>query len=40
MDILDAEPEADFGKGKCPSKIDGKIEFSHVNFAFDKSKKV
>ena len=40
MDILDAEPEADFGKGKRPSKIDGKIEFSHVNFAFDKSKKV
>lgn len=39
MDILDAEPEHDFGKGNCPAKIDGKIEFSHVNFAFDKSKK-
>lgn len=40
MDILDAEQEPDFGKGSCPEKIDGKIEFEHVNFAFDRSKKV
>ncbi|MBQ6018766.1 MAG: ATP-binding cassette domain-containing protein [Clostridia bacterium] len=40
MDILDAEPESDFGKGSAPAKIDGKIEFRNVNFSFDHSKKV
>ena len=40
MDILDAEPEPNFGEGKIPGPIQGKIEFEHVNFAFDRSKKV
>ena len=40
MDILDAEPEPNFGAGNIPDHIDGRIEFKNVNFAFDKSKKV
>lgn len=40
LDILDAEPEHDFGKGNCPEHIEGHIEFKNVNFAFDRSKKV
>jgi len=40
LDILDAEPERDFGKDSVPEKIDGKIEFKNVNFSFDRSKKV
>ena len=40
MDILDAEPEPNFGEGKIPGPIQGKIVFDHVNFAFDRSKKV
>lgn len=40
LDILDAEPEHNFGKGKVPAKIEGKIEFKNVNFSFDRSKKV
>ena len=40
MDILDAEPEHNFGKGNCLEKIDGKIEFKNVNFSFDRTKKV
>ena len=40
MDILDAEPEPNFGEGNIPDHIDGRIEFKNVNFAFDKSKKV
>lgn len=39
LDILDAEPEPDFGKGCCPERIDGRIEFKNVNFSFDKAKK-
>ena len=39
LDILDAEPEQDFGKGNCPEKIAGKIEFKNVNFSFDRAKK-
>lgn len=39
LDILDAEPEDDFGKGNCPSKIEGKIEFKNVSFSFDRAKK-
>ncbi len=39
LDILDAEPEPDFGKGNCPEKIRGKIEFRNVNFSFDRAKK-
>lgn len=40
LDILDAEPEHDFGAGNSPDRIEGKIEFKNVNFAFDRSKKV
>ena len=40
MDVLDAEPERDFGKGNEPHRMDGKIEFKNVNFSFDRSKKV
>lgn len=40
LDILNAEPEHDFGKGKELERIKGKIEFRHVNFSFDRSKKV
>ncbi len=40
MDILNAEPEHDFGKGEHPSMIRGKLEFRDVNFSFDRSKKV
>ena len=40
LDILDAEPEHDFGCGKELPRMDGKIEFKNVNFAFDRSKKV
>lgn len=39
LDILDAEPEHDFGKGNVPERIEGKIELKNVNFSFDKSKK-
>ncbi len=40
LDILDAEPEHDFGQGNIPDRIEGKIEFKNVNFSFDRSKKV
>ena len=40
LDILDAEPEQDFGKDNNVDRIDGKIEFRNVNFSFDRSKKV
>ncbi len=39
LDIIDAEPEADFGRGKHPDKLRGSIEFKNVNFSFDRSKK-
>ena len=39
LDIIDAEPEADFACGKHPDRLRGKIEFKNVNFAFDRSKK-
>jgi len=39
LDILDAEPEADFGKGNHPKHLKGKIEFKNVSFSFDRSKK-
>ncbi len=38
MDIIDAEPENDFSKGEHPKNLNGKIEFRHVNFSFDRSK--
>ncbi|MBQ8357056.1 MAG: ABC transporter ATP-binding protein [Clostridia bacterium] len=40
MDILDAEPEHDFGKGNTDADLGGRIEFKHVNFSFDRTKKV
>lgn len=39
LDILDAEPEHNFGQGNIPDRIKGKIEFRNVNFSFDRSKK-
>ncbi len=39
MDILDAEPEHDFGKGKTDADMAGRIEFKNVNFSFDRTKK-
>lgn len=40
MDILDAEPEHDDGKGNIPQRLQGKVEFRHVSFSFDKTKNV
>lgn len=40
LEILDAEPEHDFGKDIVPERLDGRIEFKNVNFSFDRSKKV
>ncbi len=40
MDIINAEPEHDFGKDKTLDNVKGKIEFRGVNFSFDRSKKV
>ena len=39
LDIIDAEPEADFACGKHPEMLHGKIEFKGVSFSFDRSKK-
>ena len=38
FDIIDAEPEADFGKGSHPKNFKGKIQFRNVNFSFDRTK--
>ena len=40
MDIINAEPEHDFGKGSELGVMQGRIEFRNVNFSFDRSKKV
>ena len=40
MDILDAEPEHNFGKGNTNANIGGRIEFKNVSFSFDRTKKV
>ncbi len=40
MDILDAEPEHNFGKGNTNADIGGKIVFDNVSFSFDRTKKV
>lgn len=40
MDILDAEPEHDFGRGNTDADMSGRIEFKNVNFSFDRTKKV
>ncbi|NMP37952.1 MAG: ABC transporter ATP-binding protein [Clostridiales bacterium] len=39
LDIIDAEPEQNFGKGNTVKRLKGKIEFRNVNFSFDKTKK-
>ncbi|MDR1630137.1 MAG: ABC transporter ATP-binding protein/permease [Oscillospiraceae bacterium] len=39
LDIIDAEPEPNFGKGNVIHRIEGRIEFKNVNFSFDKTKK-
>lgn len=39
LDIIDAEPEQDFGKGNEIKRLRGKIEFKNVSFSFDKTKK-
>lgn len=40
FDILDAEPEQDFGKGNKLQKVRGAIEFKNVSFSYDRTKKV
>ena len=40
MDILDAEPEHDFGKGNTEANMGGRIVFKNVTFSFDRTKKV
>ncbi len=40
LEIINAEPEPDFGKGNELGAMKGKIEFRNVNFSFDRSKKV
>ncbi len=40
LDIIDAEPEQNFGKFESEEPLQGKIEFKNVNFSFDRSKKV
>ncbi len=40
LDIIDAEPEHNFGAYKNDEPLQGKIEFKNVNFSFDRSKKV
>ena len=40
LDIINAEPEHNFGKGNNTETIKGRIEFRNVNFSFDRSKKV
>ena len=40
LDIIDAEPEHNFGEGNTLQRMNGRIEFRNVNFAFDRSKKV
>ncbi len=39
MDILDAEPEHDFGKGNTNADLAGRIEFKNVNYSFDRTNK-
>lgn len=40
LDILEAEPETHAESHVVPDKLKGKIEFLHVGFSFDKTKKV
>lgn len=40
LDIINAEPEHNFGEGNSSKFFEGKIEFRNVNFSFDRSKKI
>ena len=40
LDILEAEPETHEESHVVPDKLTGKIEFLHVGFSFDRTKKV
>ena len=40
LDILEAEPEHEAELHTVPDKLKGKIEFLHVGFSFDRTKKV
>lgn len=40
LDILEAEPETQAESHTIPEKLNGKIEFLHVGFSFDRTKKV
>jgi len=40
LDILEAEPETQAESHVMPDKLEGKIEFLHVGFSFDRTKKV
>ena len=40
LDILEAEPETQAESHTVPEKLKGKIEFLHVGFSFDRTKKV
>ena len=40
LDILEAEPETNAESCVVPDEIKGKIEFLHVGFSFDRTKKV
>lgn len=40
LDILEAEPETQAEMHTVPEKLKGKIEFLHVGFSFDRTKKV
>jgi len=41
FEVLDAEPEEDFGKGNIPEGgIQGKIEFKNVSFSYEKGKRI
>ncbi len=40
LDILEAEPETQASSHIVPENLKGKIEFLHVGFSFDRSKKV
>jgi len=39
LDIIDAEPEQNFGEGNTVKHLKGKIEFRNVSFSFDRIKK-
>ncbi len=40
LDILEAEPETQAESHTVPEKLKGKIEFLHVSFSFDRTRKV